>query len=148
MTAQVPDARQPRRTALIIWSCLVASVGVYAVVIETIRRQHEPFSGFSPTVSIDTLRPVVAVVWIVSIVSLRFVVPAVLRGARGPAAGQRVSAMIVRAAIYETAVMYGVILFLCAGRRADFYVFAAAGLVGLLTLFPRAEGWTEATRRA
>jgi hypothetical protein len=54
----------------------------------------------------------------------------------------------VAASLAEAAAVLGLVLFLLAGRRADFYLLASWSLLLHLFHFPRYERWEEAAKTA
>jgi hypothetical protein len=54
----------------------------------------------------------------------------------------------VATALAEAAAVIGLVLFLLAGRRLDFYLLAGWSLLLQLFHFPRYERWEEAARTA
>jgi hypothetical protein len=56
------------------------------------------------------------------------------------------SAAVVALAQCEAIAVYGLVLFLLAGRVRDYYMFAALALVGFALYFPRREAWAEQAR--
>jgi len=55
---------------------------------------------------------------------------------------------LVAAALAEVPAVLGLVLFVLAGRRADFYLLAGWSLLLQLVHFPRQERWEEAARAA
>ena len=63
-----------------------------------------------------------------------------------PVLGRLTSAAVVALAQCEAIAVYGLVLFLLAGRVRDYYMFAALALVGFALYFPRREAWAEQAR--
>ena len=68
--------------------------------------------------------------------------------ARNPLVPRLLTASIVALAMCEAIAIYGLVLFLLGGRRADFYGFAAFALVGFAVYFPRRSQWEGRAHRA
>jgi F0F1-type ATP synthase membrane subunit c/vacuolar-type H+-ATPase subunit K len=149
------DLRKAFRMTVFIGAAMIASVFVYAVVVEIIKKQHEPFHGFAPMGDIvSTLRyallGVVAVVFFV----IRFLNKLMLstktpiRSAAmvspfSPEVQRLISASIVTFALCESVAIYGLVLFLIQGNSGDFYLFLVLSLFFFSIYFPRYGKWEE-----
>jgi hypothetical protein len=145
------------RQAQLIGGMLVLALGTYASVIELIRTQRAPFSGFAPAVPLDLLRPALAVMAVLGLVAVKIVRSNVLAGriavrsstsGMTPVVHRLLTASVVTLAICESIAIYGFVLFLLGGRRADFYGFAAFALLAFARYFPRRSLWEAWARQA
>lgn len=152
MSHPAGDLGRGCRNAQLLGAQLILSVGIYGYVIETIRTVYAPFTGFSPIARLDLLRILLAAMAVASLVVIRILVPKLLAAqARGvEILGQpRASAVVkklfavsvVALAMCEAIAIYGLVLFLIGGNRADFYGFAAFSLVAFAIHFPRRSQW-------
>ena len=155
---RVPDdlVRGCRQGQLIGGGLLLALV-MYAFVVEQIRAQQAPFSGFVPGAPVALLRLGFVVMSGLALVVGNLVRSNVLAGrsaATVPVPGtstlvQRLlTASIVMLALCEAIAIYGLVLFLIGGRRADFYGFSALALLAFAVYFPRRSQWEAWARQA
>jgi len=131
------------RTAQLIGGALLASLGLYALVIDLIQRTHTPFAGFAPGVPHDLLRWIFAALALTGLGLVRVVQRTVLANAALPLLGRLTTAAIVAMALCEAIAIYGLVLFVLAGRASDYYLFAGIALVGFGIYFPRRQAWEE-----
>ena len=145
------------RRAQLIGGVLVLAIATYAFVVEMIRTRNAPFIGFAPTVPLPLLRLVLAGMAGLGLVVVSIVRPKIIAGqvaASSPGAGERtlvqrlLSATIVTLAVCQAIAIYGLVLFLLGGQRADFYGFAAGALLGFAVYFPRLSQWEAWAHRA
>lgn len=149
------DLRKAYRITAFVGLAMIASLIVYAVVVELIKKQNAPFGGFSPMPEvIGKLRYVLLGVVVVEFFVIRFLNKLMLSGKAplrsSPTAGpftsevQRlISASIVTFALCESVAIYGVVLFLIQGNTSDFYLFLALSLFYFIVYFPRYGNWEE-----
>jgi len=129
---------------------------MYAVVVEMIRTQMAPFTGFVPTAPLGLLRPALAVMAVVGLAVAKILRssilgrPAAIASVPGvsPFVQRLLPASIVTLALCEAIAIYGVVLFLLGGRRSDFYGFAAGALLAFAFYFPRRSQWEEWAHQA
>ena len=143
------------RLAQMIGGALVASVVVYAILVEVIRARRGGFAGFAPAVPIDTLRMVFIVLAIADLALIRFIrsriltapAPTSQAGTAPPVIQRLMSASVVSLSMCLAIAVYGLVLFLIGGRPVDFYGFAIVAVLGLAVFFPRQSQWEEWARR-
>jgi F0F1-type ATP synthase membrane subunit c/vacuolar-type H+-ATPase subunit K len=151
------DLSRGCRNAQLLGIQLILCVGIYGYVLETIRTVYAPFTGFFPVPRLDLLRIVLAAMAVANLVVIRIIVPKLLAAqASGPEilGMPRASAVVkklftvsvVALAMCEAIAIYGLVLFLIAGNRADFYSFAAFSLLAFAIHFPRRSQWEEWAR--
>jgi hypothetical protein len=145
------------RQAQLIGGALVLAIATYAFVAEMIRTQNAPFIGFAPTVPLPLLRLVLAGMAglglvVVNIVRRRIIAGRVAALAPGaapiPLVQRLLTASLVTLAMCQAIAIYGLVLFLLGGQRADFYGFAAFALVGFAVYFPRRSQWEAWAQQA
>ncbi len=141
------DLRRAYRETAVACGAMLASVVIYAVVVEVLGPRLSPAgAGGGHAAASDGLR--YAFYLLAGAGGL--VIPGVRRlaetGVRsGGPARLRVGALVA-ASLAEAPAVLGLVLFILTGRRADFYLFAAWSLLLQLFHFPRYEQWEEATR--
>lgn len=145
------------RNAQLLGIQLVLCVGIYGYVIEPIRTVYAPFTGFYPVARLDLLRILLAAMAVANLVVIRVIVPKLLAAqASGveilghPRASAVVKKLftvsVVALTMCEAIAIYGLVLFLIGGNRADFYGFAAFSLLAFAIHFPRRSKWEEWAR--
>src|SRR5262249_7749894 len=92
------------------------------------------------------LRWIFAALALVGLWGARRTQRSVLASSALPLVGRLSTAAIVALASCETIALYGLVLFLLAGRAIDYYIFAGLALVGFGIHFPRREAWEERVR--
>jgi len=149
------DLRKAYRMTAVIGLVMIASLVVYAVVIELIKKQNAPFGGFSPMPDvISTLRYTLLGVVVVEFFMIRLLNTLMLSGKAplrsspttipfSPAVQRLVVASIVTYALCESVAIYGLVLFLIQGNTGDFYLFLAVSLFYFIVYFPRYGNWEE-----
>jgi hypothetical protein len=141
--------RRTYRETAIACGAMGASVLIYAVVVEVLRTRLPP-GGVGAGIDADLLRYVFYLLAAVA----GLAIPLLRRTAEaGPAVRGNVSARLragalVTASVAEAPAVLGLVLFLLAGRRQDFYPLAGWSLLLHLFHFPRYERWEEAARAA
>src|SRR5882724_271797 len=129
---------------------LVLTLASYAHVVEMIRTQQAPFTGFVPGVPLHLLRPGLVVLAVLGLVAGKIVRSSILTDrttATAPSSGMTplvprlLTASIVTLALCEAIAIYGFLLFMIGGQRADFYGFAAFALLAFTVYFPRRSLW-------
>jgi ATP synthase subunit C len=151
------DLGRDCRNAQLLGVQLILSVGIYGYVIETIRTVYAPFTGFFPVARLDLLRIFLVAMAVANLVVIRILVPKLLatqpRGVeirghpRALAVGKKLfTVSVVALAMCEAIAIYGLVLFLIGGNRADFYGLAAFSLVAFAIHFPRRSQWEEWAR--
>lgn len=152
------DLRKAYRMTAFIGVVMLASLIVYAVVVELIKKQNEPFGGYSPLPPdvLSTLRTALLGVAAVEFFVIRLLNKLMLSGSAplqssptivqfAPEVQRLMSAAIVTYALCESVAVYGLVLFLIQGNTNDFYLFLALSLVYFSIYFPRYGAWEERT---
>jgi len=123
---------------------MIASVFVYAGVVELIKWQLAPFAGFA------TLAPQ-TVVYIkyafLALAAAQFgIIKAVQKILPTRSADNLSQAAVITLALCETVAVLGLVLFLLAGNAVDFYIFMAISLGFFYFFFPKYEQWEQRLR--
>jgi hypothetical protein len=148
MNASEDPHRTYRETA-IVCGALVASVLIYAVIVEVLKPTLPP-RGAGADINADLLRYAFYLLAGVGGLAIPFGRRAVEAGpwVRGSVLVRLRTGAVVAASLAEASAVMGLVLFVLAGRRADFYVFAGWSLLLQLVHFPRRARWEEAARAA
>jgi hypothetical protein len=120
---------------------MIASVFVYAGVVELIKWQWAPFAGFakldSPTIAL--LRYIflaVAAAQYGAIKVVQKILPA-------RSLDNLPQAAIISFALCEAVALLGLVLFLLAGNSMDFYIFMVISLGFFYLFFPKYDQWEQ-----
>ena len=137
--------RRPFRETTIVCGAMVASVLIYAVVVEVLRARLPPGDGGAALIG-DVLR--YAFYFLAGGAGLA--IPFARRPARFGRRRNEVARLrteaLVAASLAEAPAVLGLVLYLLAGRRQDFYVLAVWSLLLHPFHLPRLERWEEAAR--
>jgi F0F1-type ATP synthase membrane subunit c/vacuolar-type H+-ATPase subunit K len=150
------ELRKAFRVTVVIGLVMMASVLIYAVVAEIIKKQNAPFSGFSPLPPdvFTTLRYALLAVAVIQYFIIQFL-NKVMLSSNAPAMGTvspagsstpLISASVVAFALSESVAVYGLVLFLIQGDSTDFYLFLMISLIYFTIYFPKYEKWEEWVR--
>ena len=123
---------------------MIASVFVYAGVVELLKWQLAPFAGFT------TLDPgTVALIKYVflALAAAQFVVIKAVQRILTAGSVEKLSlTAIITFALCESVAVLGLVLFLLNGNSMDFYVFMVISLGFFYLFFPKYEQWEERVR--
>jgi hypothetical protein len=145
------ELRKQFRTTLIISGSLIASLFLYAVLVELIRTQMRPFQGvLVSALSRQSLRYLFYGAAAAAVILVRFVGRAMLKAPPGESPPQLVArlgrAAIMMTALGEIPAVLGFALFLLTGLSRDFYVLAFVSLFLEFMYFPRLKVWQDTVR--
>jgi F0F1-type ATP synthase membrane subunit c/vacuolar-type H+-ATPase subunit K len=144
---EVESLKKAYRTAAIIGAVMIASLLIYAIVVEVIKVEHRPFAGFASCPEIQILRYIfyglaLFQLWVMRILQRSLLKKAPTDDLQALTVRLSTSAIVIYA-LCETPAIYGLVLFLLAGFYKDFYVLLAYSLGLLLFHFPRYSRWEE-----
>jgi F0F1-type ATP synthase membrane subunit c/vacuolar-type H+-ATPase subunit K len=135
------------RIAAIICGAMAASTVLYALVVEVIIVFQAPFDGFAPSSLPSTVRTALWTLAIVEAGVIGLVRRALLARSRSegaaPQARRLITTAVVTAALAEVPAILGLVFFMLAGLRGDFYALLALSLALQTIYFPRLDGWRE-----
>jgi F0F1-type ATP synthase membrane subunit c/vacuolar-type H+-ATPase subunit K len=135
------------RIAAIICGAMAASTVLYALVVAVISVSQAPFEGFAPSPQPSILRTALWTLALVEAGLIGLVRRALLARSRSEGAaaqGRRlITTAVVTAALAEVPAIFGLVLFMLAGLRGDFYALLALSLALQAVYFPRLDGWRE-----
>ncbi len=150
------DLRKAYRMTAFIGLAMIASLIVYAAVVELIKKQNAPFGGYSPLPPdvLSTLRYALMGVAAVEFFVIRLLNKLMLSGKVplrssamtaqfAPEVQWLVTAAIVTYALCESVAIYGLVLFLIQGNSSDFYLFLALPFAYFGIYFPKYGTWEE-----
>ncbi len=143
------NLKKSYQTAVTIGIALIASVAGYAVLAELIKTgviggYEYPFAREDQVYKM--LKFILLGVSFIDLLLIKVVGSAILSG-QGSAPDQRLmTKSIVSMAISESVAIYGLVLFLLAGSRFDFYLFAGISLIFFGIFFPRYHRWEDCIR--
>ena len=138
------DLKGECRTTAIIGVAMIMSVVIYAFVVEMIRLQQDPFTGFASQ-SVGQLQEVFYGVALVMLFVIRKVRSLILKA--DEVQDQRSLVMrlrmatIVTFALCEVPAILGLVLFLTGGFHKEFYLFLALSLSAMVIYFPKYKHW-------
>lgn len=151
--SSMDELKKAYRISVIIGIAIIASVFIYAVVVELIKSEYEPFKGFSPFQEIEILRYILLGISIAEFFFIRYIRNFVLSGKTMMATSKQgqfsapiqrlITTSIVSYALCESVAIYGLVLFLIGGDSLDFYAFMVLSLVYFAVYFPRYSQWEE-----
>jgi F0F1-type ATP synthase membrane subunit c/vacuolar-type H+-ATPase subunit K len=141
------------RRHLLIYGAMVVSVAVYAIVINLILRQQNPFPGYSPLPAdiFNKLRPILAILAMGSIFIAQFLRRMILKGSPPQSGTSTIplplariqSAAMISYALAEIPAIFGLVLFLLNGNPLDFYLFGLLSFIYYAFFYPRLSQWQE-----
>jgi hypothetical protein len=145
--ARSPIALKARYLAVnFIGLAMIASVFVYAGVVELIKWQFAPFAGFAkldPRTAglLKYVFLAVAAAQYAAIRVVRKIVPA-------KSVNNLPQAAIITFALCESVALLGLVLFLMVGNSLDFYIFMAISLGYFYLHYPKYEEWEQLAKEA
>lgn len=120
---------------------MIAAVFIYAGVVEVIKWQWAPFTGFAK------LPPQTAVllkyIFLVLAAAQFVIIKAVQKLMVAQSLDNLPQAAIVTFALCETVAILGLVLFFLTGNGLDFYVFMVISLGYFYLFFPKYEQWEQ-----
>jgi hypothetical protein len=125
---------------------MIASVFVYAGLVELIKWQWAPFTGFGglPSSTTDLLSYIflaVAAGQYGAIKAVQKIVPA-------RSVDNLPQAAVITFTLCEAVALLGLVLFLLSGRSLDFYIFMLISLAFFYRFYPRYDQWEKLVNEA
>jgi F0F1-type ATP synthase membrane subunit c/vacuolar-type H+-ATPase subunit K len=144
---EVESLKKAYRTSAITCAGMIASLFIYAIVVEVIKIQHRPFAGFASFPEIQILRYIFYGLAVFQLGVMQILQRSLLKKAPTDdlqdLTARLSTSAIVRYALCETPAIYNLVLFLLAGLYKDFYFLLAYSLGLILFHFPRYSRWEE-----
>lgn len=143
------DLRKAYKTTVIIGLAMMASLLLYAILVETIKKQHAPFGGFAP-MPLDTaatfryalLGVAIAEFFLIQLLNkLILSAKAPVPGRFSRAVQKLMTSAVVTFGLCESVAIYGLVLFLVQGNPNDFYLFLLISLFYFSIFFPKYSTW-------
>src|SRR3989339_760916 len=123
---------------------MIASVFVYAGVVELIKWQKAPFAGFA---TLDPQTVAFIKYAFLALAAAQFgIIKAVQKILPAPSVEKLSLTAIITFALCESVGVLGLVLFLLAGSSMDFYIFMVISLGFFYLFFPKYEQWEERVR--
>jgi hypothetical protein len=139
--------KELRKTVIMAWA-MTASILMYAVVVEVIRMQNHPFTGFAPGAAPP--KDALFVGALLAFIGIRLVRNAILKGADASAESRlnRLrTATIVSLVMTDIPALLGLVSFLLTGNTQEFYVMMALSIAAVALYFPKLNHWEVWLRR-
>jgi hypothetical protein len=125
---------------------MIASVFVYAGVVELIKWQWAPFAGFGGLAS--STAELLSYIFLAIAAAQYVVIKAVHRIMSAKSVDHLPQAAIITLALCESVALLGLVLFLLTGRSLDFYIFMLISLGFFYWFYPRYEDWEKLVNEA
>lgn len=125
---------------------MIASVFVYAGVVELIKWQWAPFTGFGELPSSTT--EVLSYIFLALAAAQYGAIKAVQRLIPARSVDHLPQAAIITLALCESVALLGLVLFLLTGRTSDFYIFMLISLGFFYWFYPRYDQWEKLVNEA
>jgi hypothetical protein len=150
------DLKAAYGVAVSIGISLIASVLIYAIIVEMIKKQSAPFTGYAPIPDvIDMLRytllgAVVAEFFLIRTVNNFFLstkrvsqrtYKLVSLTAKILGFSRLIAGAVIVYVLCESVAIYGLVLFLVQGNSYDFYLFLFISLFYFAIFFPKYGRW-------
>jgi F0F1-type ATP synthase membrane subunit c/vacuolar-type H+-ATPase subunit K len=145
------DLKRVYRTTIIINGALVASLFLYALMVELIRSQFKPFPGLLVSgLRHQTLRYLFFGAAVGAVVLVRLAGRTLLKVTPGEDHHHLISRLsrtaVITSALGELPAVLGFVLFLLTGFSRDFYLLLFVSLFLEFMYFPRLKVWQDLAR--
>lgn len=120
---------------------MIASVFIYALLVEIIKRYFAPFTGFASLSGqlADILRYILLMIAILHF----FLIRIIQKKYASPPAANLPLAAIITFTLCESVAVYGLVLFLLAGNPANYYIFMTIAVLFFYIFFPKYDHWEK-----
>ncbi|HLD48216.1 MAG TPA: hypothetical protein VJA64_10350 [Desulfobaccales bacterium] len=123
---------------------MIASVFVYAGVVEVIKWRMSPFAGFA---TLDPQTVAIIKYAFLALAAAQFGIIKALQKILPTRSVENLSlSAIITFALCESVAVLGLVLFLLAGQGMDFYIFMVISLGFFYLFFPKYEQWEQRVR--
>lgn len=141
------DLKKAFRMTVLVSGAIIATLFIYAVIVEIIKSELKPFKGLILTSDIHILRYLFYGLAVLVVVLIRILGRTLLKGNRGDVPQifiQKLSrAAIIISVLAEIPALLGFVLFLLTGASRDFYYLLFISLFLEFMYFPRIKTWEE-----
>jgi hypothetical protein len=147
------DLKRVFRTTVIISWALVASLLIYALMVELIRLELKPFPGLVVSgISRQTLRYLGFGAAVGAVILVRLARHALLKVKPGEdlrfITSRLSRAAVITSSLGELPAIFGFVLFLLTGLSRDFYALLFVSLFLEFMYFPRLTAWQDLARQS
>lgn len=122
----------------------MASMAVYAVLVEVLRQQMHSFQGFSPHV-LEPYKDIMFIVPLIVLVGAKKARDSILKREKTDTRQALLTklrvATLVTFALCEVPALLGLALFLSGSLHREFYIYLACSVAAMMIYFPRYEHW-------
>jgi len=150
ITYLVGELKKTYKITVIIGASLIASLLIYALIVELIRSEFKPFPGFVTITEIQVLRYIFYGFAFFEVIAVNILRPVLLK--ERPTDDLNVfilklnRAAIITYVFCEVPAILGLVLFLLSGLHTDFYIFLFLSLILEILYFPKFKNWEEPIR--
>jgi hypothetical protein len=134
------DLKKEHQFTVIIASAMIVALFGYALVVEAIKFQHQPFTGFAPQSPNQTREGIFAGA-LLMLVAIRIIRNMLLKKTPNDTVKTLLTklkaATIITSALCEIPAILGLVLFLMGGHSKDFYILLLYSLTLMVLYFPR-----------
>jgi hypothetical protein len=125
---------------------MIALVFVYAGLVELIKWQWAPFTGFAKLPSATT--ELLSYIFLAIAAAQYVAIKAVHRIVLARSVDNLPQAAVITLALCESVALLGLVLFLLSGRSGDFYIFMLSSLGFFYWFYPRYDQWEKLVNEA
>jgi len=148
-----PNLKKVFRTTVFVSGAMLASLFLYALMVELVRSQLKPFPGLLVSgVRHQTLRYLFFAAAVGAVVLVRFAGRARFKKTPGEDLTRLIFRLsrtaVITSALAELPAVLGFVLFLLTGFSRDFYVLLFSSLVLEFIYFPRQRDWQDLVRES
>jgi hypothetical protein len=139
------DLRRAFRATVLVSGAVIATLFVYAVVVEVIKSVLRPFTGVARPSDLQTLRYLAYGLAVLVVILIRVLSRALIKS--GPGESEQIivrklsQAGLVVSFLAEVPAVLGLIFFLLTGISRDFYYLLFVSLFLEFMYFPRISTW-------
>jgi hypothetical protein len=139
------NLKKAHQMAFTLNAAIIGTLIIYAIVIEVIRRQLDPFTGFREISDISVVRYLFYGIVVINVFAIRVLRNLILRKSSSDDARSIIKKLfrsaVITAALCEVPALLGLLLFLLVGSIRDFYQLAGLSFILVFLHFPRYGNW-------
>ncbi len=139
------NLKKAHQIAFTLNAAIIGTLIIYAIVIEVIRRQLAPFTGFGEISDISVVRYLFYGIVVIDVFVIRVLRNLILRKSSSDDARSIIQKLfrsaLITAALCEVPALLGLLFFLLAGSIRDFYQLAGLSFILVFLHFPRYGNW-------
>jgi hypothetical protein len=150
ITYSLEELKKTYKITVIVGASIIASLLIYALIVELIRSEFKPFPGFVTIPEIQVLKYIFYGFVFFEVIAINILRPMLLK--ERPTDDLNVfilklnRAAIITYVFCEVPAILGLVLFLLSGLHTDFYIFLFLSLILEILYFPKFKNWEEAIR--